>query len=783
MKKLILSAMFILICVQAQAATYYVRTDGGTATQCTGLADAAYDGSGTGEACAFIHPFWAIAVPGNSTKMVGGDTLIIDGASSAKYMMGYGAPNTTSCSYSYPWDCWMRAIPSGTVATPTRILGKGYDSGCAAPPQLWGTERADFILNLRASNNVEVQCLEVTDHSSCQLFGPNACQRTTYPFGQWAVTGITAYDSSNVLIKNVNIHGLYRGVFAGRLNNWTIQSSKFNTNSFVGWDGDLGKDGNNVQINSSNSGTMRFTSSEIKYSGCGETYPGLVPYDCYSQDQGGYGDGLGTQATGGDWIFDTVDISRNVSDGIDLLYHNGNGTVTVTNSNIKQNTGNQIKTATTTTISGSAIDGNCAYLYDNSLVYSPSTFNSCRAAGDAAVFTFRSGKQIRITNTPFTNVRGSDAIISAGSACNGTELLGVDTATTFQLLATFLDPNKTAQRYYASGAGGNGDGPCGTLTITTIPSSCTSDNSCSAATPACGQQTSGFDNCGNPCSKVGAACPQCVPNGSCTASTPGCGQTTTGVNNCGGVCTRTGTACTTCTPTVGVCSAPTPSCGQTTTGIDTCGGSCTKTGTACCVPDGTCTASTPSCGATTSGVDNCGTVCTRIGAPCCVPNSTCSAPAPACNQTTTGLNNCGGVCTKTGPACCVSNTTCSATTPLCGQTTIGVDNCGVPCSRVGASCPGAITYSLSWNQFRRQSLYYTSQVNNNHIVYILGYNSGDFQIVKYKAITVPAPTKVYRIAMDEFKRRSKFYTTEILAGNKVYVLNYNGNSYEFIKKP
>lgn len=36
---------------------------------------------------------------------------------------------------------------------------------------------------------------------------------------------------------------------------------------------------------------------------------------------------------------------------------------------------------------------------------------------------------------------------------------------------------------------------------------CTSDGSCSAATPACGQTTEGKDNCGNPCTKPGDACP------------------------------------------------------------------------------------------------------------------------------------------------------------------------------------------------------------------------------------------------------------------------------------
>jgi hypothetical protein len=273
------------------AATYYVRSDGGTATQCTGLADAAYPGSGTGWACAFNHPFWAISVKGNNpTKMQGGDTLIIDGSGGAQYMMGWGGPNvndTSICGSSWPWDCYMRAIPSGPdAAHPTRVLGKGWNTGCINPPQLWGNDRALMILNLQGSDNVEVQCLEITDHSACQQGGPNPCNNTTAPFGPWASKGLVASDSSNVLLKNVNIHGMaHHGIHAARLSNWTLENVKIVANSFVGWDGDMGA------TTSSNSGTLMFNRVAIQYNGCGETYPGKVPYNCYSQDQGGYGDG------------------------------------------------------------------------------------------------------------------------------------------------------------------------------------------------------------------------------------------------------------------------------------------------------------------------------------------------------------------------------------------------------------------------------------------------------------------------------------------------------------
>ncbi len=92
-----MSVLAACLCFAApsQAATYYVRTDGGTSTQCTGTADAAYPGSGTAKACAFNHPFWVLSAAGSPNKMVGGDTLIIG---PGQYMMGFGAPNTPSCS-------------------------------------------------------------------------------------------------------------------------------------------------------------------------------------------------------------------------------------------------------------------------------------------------------------------------------------------------------------------------------------------------------------------------------------------------------------------------------------------------------------------------------------------------------------------------------------------------------------------------------------------------------------------------------------------------------------
>ncbi len=63
------------------------------------------------------------------------------------------------------------------------------------------------------------------------------------------------------------------------------------------------------------------------------------------QQAGGYGDGLGTAGTSGDWIFLDARIHHNTSDGLDLLYLDGSGSVEVLGLIAEGNAGNQLKTA------------------------------------------------------------------------------------------------------------------------------------------------------------------------------------------------------------------------------------------------------------------------------------------------------------------------------------------------------------------------------------------------------------------------------------------------------
>jgi hypothetical protein len=170
--------------VVAPGVTYYVRPDGGSTGQCTGLADAAYPGSGVNQPCAWDHPFRALP-PDGAPRIAGGDTLHIAAGS---YRMGYAAPGADTCDAGGAYGCHMPPIPSGPdPAHPTRILGDSQH-----PPELWGAERPWFIVNLSGASNVEIGYLEITDHSGCVEFhsGGLACARDNPPYGDWAGYGL-----------------------------------------------------------------------------------------------------------------------------------------------------------------------------------------------------------------------------------------------------------------------------------------------------------------------------------------------------------------------------------------------------------------------------------------------------------------------------------------------------------------------------------------------------------------------------------------------------------------
>jgi hypothetical protein len=389
----------------ASATTWYVRTDGGDAVQCTGMGDAAYPGSGTSQSCAWKHPFYALP-PGGPARIAGGDTLVIDRGS---YMIGLGAPGAVMCHANWSWDCFMTPVPSGPSATqPTRIVGRGTPA-----PELWGTQRTGMVMNLQGSSNVEMSNLEITDHESCidnHCHGGACagevirCNRAAYPWGEWAGTGISARDSKNVVLRDLDIHGLaMRGVFAARLTDWTMERLKIRGNGWAGWDGDIPDD-------DTNAGQIIFRELELSWNGCGERYPSREPFGCWGQTAGGYGDGLGTGATAGHWIFEDSMIHHNTSDGLDLLYMKEGGRVTIRRTWAEGNAGNQLKTKGDSLIENSVVVGNCSYFtgYGN---MAPG--DHCRALGNTLSIGLHPSSIATVRNNTITG-EGDCLVLSGG---------------------------------------------------------------------------------------------------------------------------------------------------------------------------------------------------------------------------------------------------------------------------------------------------------------------------------------------------------------------------------
>ncbi len=430
-----LAFFFLLWSSPCWAATYYVRTDGGTADQCTGLFDAPYPGSGTNQACAWSHPFWALNASGN-WKIAGGDTITIEPGS---YKMGFGAPNTGWCDEWGAYECHLPPLPSGPdVNHLTRIVGAGWDEGCSNPPELWGSERPWQILSLDGTSNAIIGCLEITDHSGCVEDHADPairCERDTPPFGDWAAAGIYAADSSNVILSHLNIHGLaWAGVHAGRLSNWTVENLRIAANGGVGWDGDIGE--------SANTGTLTFRNLTVEWNGCAESYPEKTPYGCWAQSAGGYGDGVGLNTTGGNWLIEDSIFRYNTSDGLDMLY------VRLDPSNIEikrtqayGNAGDQIKVNGPTQIENTLMVSNCGFFEGKSFTYH---VDNCRAGGSALALNLRRGNQVSLINSTIAGQGDCLCLVECDSGdCDGSETLIVQN-NIFMGYPDFGDPSDRA---------------------------------------------------------------------------------------------------------------------------------------------------------------------------------------------------------------------------------------------------------------------------------------------------------------------------------------------------
>lgn len=344
------------------------------------------------------------------------DTLVIG---SGSYMIGLGAPGDhgSACVTSSPYECSISNVPSGIdAAHPTIITGD-----CSAPPELWGTQRIDSIFDLRKVHDVKLTCLVMTDHSNCIEFykptaktgGVMACKRDAYPYGEWAANGIHAQDVVNLTLDHLDLHGFAGyGIIAGRLSGSTkVTYVTLRGNGWGGWSGDLG--GNDHR--SSDAGTLIFDHLQVLWNGCAEASAATTIVGCWGQNEGGYGDGFGEAWTGGNWTFTNSTFAHNTQDGLDLLYANGTGSVTMDHLTAWQNAGNGIKTSGPATLQNSVVNAYCNNWQGFPIQGDGSSGVSgsmCRAAGTPVVMKFNAPNQTVVV--AFSTITGNGDTLFIG---------------------------------------------------------------------------------------------------------------------------------------------------------------------------------------------------------------------------------------------------------------------------------------------------------------------------------------------------------------------------------
>jgi len=152
----------------------------------------------------------------------------------------------------------------------------------------------------------------------------------------------------------------------------------------------------------------------VEWNGCIETYPDKTITNCHSW----YGDGLGAAATAGDWIIEDATFRYNVSDGLDLLYHNLGGNIKLNRVKAEGNAGNQVKVNGNVVITNSIVVGNCNFFYGKSFT---EDVTNCRALGDAmAVSVAHAGESVYLINNTIISEGNTVVYAGAGSQVAGT---------------------------------------------------------------------------------------------------------------------------------------------------------------------------------------------------------------------------------------------------------------------------------------------------------------------------------------------------------------------------
>jgi hypothetical protein len=423
--RFLLSLLLLLVALPLSGETWYVRRDGGTryservkTGQCDGKSDTPYRGKGVNQHCAFgdYRYLWDDQSYNNDAWVIaGGDTVIVRGG---PWRVGWDA--ATGKGAGYTWclgggisGCTNPTVPAGTPAQHTRILGENY-ANCANGDktdrsrltQIFGGFGLPAPLNLSGAQYVDVECLEVTRHSQCVIFGdppiPPPCSRST-PYDDFDSDGIhTSVKTHDLLLQDMWIHGhTGRGIKGPIGGVVTCMRCDIAYNGAAGWDFDDGNGTPNFH------GVWNFKYSTIEWSGCNQAYPGYYAISCYGQSSGGYGDGVGTSTkTCLAANIDHSNFSYNTQDGLDLG-HGDTGKdcpLNITNSIAVGNGGGAFKwgaNESPAVFTNNVVIANCLRM-SAPISGQPATYNAhlgdfCRAE-DAVPFNFRQGGTVLFAN-------------------------------------------------------------------------------------------------------------------------------------------------------------------------------------------------------------------------------------------------------------------------------------------------------------------------------------------------------------------------------------------------
>ena len=180
MKLLLKLALLLSFAASAHAATWYIRTDGGDQTQCTGHANAAYPGAGTAQPCAYNHPYWLLDQNAWTWIPTGGDTIQF--ADKGPYYLGLGPFKGLGVNWPHCFngsDCVMPPPPSGTASAPTRILGANAGHCGTDYTVLSGIHGLFVLLSVEATDWVDMECVELTQPDPCTKVGQNPTDITS----------------------------------------------------------------------------------------------------------------------------------------------------------------------------------------------------------------------------------------------------------------------------------------------------------------------------------------------------------------------------------------------------------------------------------------------------------------------------------------------------------------------------------------------------------------------------------------------------------------------------